>query len=85
MANSLNNIVYGFIKPANDAHTLGLQSATELLRECNYQVIIAEPRIQEALSNYREAAARRVIIDWIRTEKTLVWRFSAPRRDNRPY
>ncbi|HHU07433.1 MAG TPA: cobalamin-binding protein [Clostridiaceae bacterium] len=69
MANSLNNIVYGFIKPANDAHTLGLQSAAELLRECNYQVIIAEPRIQEALSNYREAAARRVIIDWIRTEK----------------
>ncbi|NLB09971.1 MAG: cobalamin B12-binding domain-containing protein, partial [Clostridiaceae bacterium] len=69
MTTSLHSTVYGFIKPANDAHTLGLQSAAELLRECGYRVVIANPKVQRALSHYREVPARREIIDWIKTEK----------------
>ena len=68
MTTSLHSTVYGFIKPANDAHTLGLQSAAELLRECGYRVVIANPKVQRALSHYREVPARREIIDWIKTE-----------------
>lgn len=69
MVTSQHKTIFGFIKPANDAHTLGLQSAAETLRECGYRVAVAEPRVQEALSHYSETAARRVIIDWIKTER----------------
>lgn len=32
--------IFAFIKPSLDAHTLGINSAAELLRDCGYQVIL---------------------------------------------
>lgn len=69
MKTVVSNAVYGLLKPANDAHTLGLQSAAQLLQECNQAVFVAEPEIQNALSYYREPAARKIIIDWLQQKK----------------
>ncbi|HHV42068.1 MAG TPA: cobalamin B12-binding domain-containing protein [Clostridiaceae bacterium] len=62
------NKIYGLIKPANDAHTIGLQSAAEHLTECGYQVVIANEEVQRALTHYSDASARGQIIDWLKRE-----------------
>lgn len=56
---------YGFIKPAIDAHTMGLNMAAELLRDCGYEVIIADEAVAQALSECRHELRRKVVIDWI--------------------
>ncbi|NLC39440.1 MAG: cobalamin-binding protein [Clostridiaceae bacterium] len=61
--------VYAFIKPANDAHTLGIQSATSLLEGCGYDVIHAGEQLELALSHISEERARAEIIDWINRNK----------------
>ena len=57
--------VYGFIKPALDAHTLGVNSAAELLKDCGYEVIIADDEIAIALNDYRHEINRKKVVDWI--------------------
>lgn len=59
------DIKYGLIKPAIDAHTLGINSAAELLRECSYDVIFADDSIAEAMNDYKHEIRRKVVIDWI--------------------
>ena len=61
--------VYGFLKPANDAHTIGLQTAGELLTECGYRVVIADEKVQKALSYYHDHVARTEVINWIRANQ----------------
>lgn len=62
----VSNIKYGFIKPALDAHTLGINSAAELLRDCNYDVIIADDIVAKAMNDYKYELRRKIVIDWIR-------------------
>jgi len=57
--------IYGFIKPAIDAHTLGMNAAAELLRDCGYQVIFADDVTAKAMNDYKHAARRKVVLDWI--------------------
>jgi len=59
-------IRYGLIKPALDAHTLGINSAAELLRECGYDVLIADDYIAEAMNDYKHEVRRRVVVEWIK-------------------
>jgi len=40
--------VYGFIKPDADAHTMGIQSAAGLLRDCGYETVLANHAIERA-------------------------------------
>ena len=58
--------VYAFIKPAHDAHTIGIQSASSLLRDCGYLVITADDKIEKALSHFADESARHDIISWLR-------------------
>lgn len=58
--------VYGFIKPANDAHTLGVNSITSLLSDCGFKVMVADDNVEQAASNYVSKVRRKVIIDWLR-------------------
>lgn len=60
-----NQGIYGFIKPALDAHTMGVNTAAELLRECGFEVLIADERISMAIGEYRHEASRRKVLDWI--------------------
>ena len=63
---SINNLRYGLIKPALDAHTLGINSAAELLRECGYDVLFADDSVAEAMNDYKHEVRRRLVVDWIR-------------------
>ncbi len=58
---------YAFLKPAIDAHTLGLISAAELLGDCGFQVEIAPHPIQEAIVRYRDDHSLDQVIDWLQT------------------
>lgn len=62
----VEGIRYGLIKPAIDAHTLGINSAAELLRNCNYDVIIADDSIAEAMNDYKYEIKRKAVVDWIK-------------------
>lgn len=61
--------IYGFIKPSLDAHTLGINSAAELLRECGYKVIIADEKVEKAMDDLRYEINRRIVIDWLNDNK----------------
>ncbi|MDR7870418.1 MAG: hypothetical protein RIN55_06150 [Tissierellaceae bacterium] len=62
---AINKDIYGFIKPALDAHTMGINTAAELLRDCGYNVIIADDSIAKAISDYKHEANRKKVVDWI--------------------
>ncbi len=66
---TLRRIDYAFLKPAIDAHTLGLITATELLRDCGYQVELAPHPIQEAIVRYRDDASLDKVLDWLQLSR----------------
>ncbi|NLK64606.1 MAG: cobalamin-binding protein [Tissierellia bacterium] len=68
MAN-LNNTKYGFIKPALDAHTMGINSAAELLSSCGYEIVFADDLTARAMNDYKHESRRKLVIDWIISER----------------
>jgi hypothetical protein len=61
----MNNVpyaTYGFIKPAADAHTLGINSAAELLRDCGYEVLVADHLVEIAMNDYKYEQRRKVVV-----------------------
>ncbi len=60
--------IYGLIKPAVDAHTLGIQTVAELLLSCGQSLVLAPAEIGAALDLYDHEVKRRVILDWISEE-----------------
>lgn len=60
-----NKDIYGFIKPALDAHTMGVNTAAELLRDCGYEVLVADETISKAISEYRSESSRKKVVEWI--------------------
>ncbi|HSH34621.1 hypothetical protein [Schnuerera sp.] len=61
--------VFAFIKPSLDAHTMGINSAAELLRDCGYQVIIGNEKIADAMNNIKYEVNRQIVLDWICSNK----------------
>jgi len=64
--NSIDKDIFAFIKPSLDAHTMGINSAAELLHECGYEVFIADETIAKAMNDIRYEINREKIIDWIK-------------------
>lgn len=60
---------YGFIKPALDAHTLGVNAAAELLRDCGYEVSVADDFVAKAMNDYKHELRRKVVVDWVVANK----------------
>lgn len=60
-----NKDIFGFIKPALDAHTMGVNTAAELLRDCGYKVIIADEMISTAIGDYKYEENIKKVIQWI--------------------
>lgn len=60
---------FAFVKPSLDAHTLGVNSAVELLRDCNYEVIVGDETTARAMNDIRYEVNQKKIIDWITKEK----------------
>lgn len=62
---AIDSDIFAFIKPSLDAHTLGMNSAVELLRDCNYEVIIGNEIIARAMNDIRYQINQKILIDWI--------------------
>lgn len=67
--NNSKGVKYGFIKPAIDAHTMGINAAAELLRDCGYEVVMADDLIAGAMNDYKHEHRRKVVVDWLRSNK----------------
>ena len=52
----LANNTFAFIKPASDAHTLGVNAIAELLKDCGYEVVVAEEDTEHLLNDIRYEA-----------------------------
>ena len=59
--------VFGLMKTLVDAHTMGIDAAVSLLRECNYKVIVSPLRVQKALETLESEESQRIILDWIKS------------------
>ena len=67
-----DNDIYAFIKPSLDAHTLGINAAAELLRDCSYKVVIADDKISHAINDYKYENNRKKIVEWVIENKVNV-------------
>lgn len=56
---------FAFIKPSLDAHTMGINSIAELLKECGYEVIVADEATERIMNGIRHEANKRKLVDWI--------------------
>lgn len=61
--------IFGLMKTLVDAHTMGIDAAVSLLRECNYKVIVSPLRVQKALETLESEESQRIILDWIKSNK----------------
>lgn len=59
------NIIFGFLKPLVDVHTMGLFTMANLLRDCGYIVYIAPDDIQEAIENIQKLNNYNLLKHWI--------------------
>ena len=59
---------FAFIKPSLDAHTLGVNSAVELLRDCDYEVLVADETIARAMNDIKYETNQKAVIEWIKKE-----------------
>lgn len=62
---------FALIKPQVDAHTLGLHSFAELLKDCGYEVIFAPSEMSKALEQVRYQSQRRSIVEWLQKEEIV--------------
>lgn len=62
---SNKNEKFGMIKSLLDAHTMGVYAATSLLRDCGYEVIVADEAIQNAFDKIEATQNQQLVITWI--------------------
>lgn len=63
------NEVFALLKPSLDAHTLGVNAAAELLRDCGYTVLTGDTQLAQAVNDIRYPANQEVLIDWLKANK----------------
>lgn len=61
------NVTFGLIKTAVDAHTMGLSTIANVLRDCGFKVHISPYELMEAMDNLQKLNNRSLISSWIRT------------------
>ncbi len=57
--------IFGFVKPNIDAHTLGITTISNLLKDCGYQALIAPLDVSEAVVNIRKVNNFTLLQKWI--------------------
>jgi hypothetical protein len=60
--------VFGLLRPAVDAHSLGISSLARLLTDCGFRAAIADAAICEAADNPEAPARLNALVRWIREE-----------------
>ena len=59
------NEIFAFLRPANDAHSLGITSIGSLIEKCGYKVIYADAKIANALETISSIDSASYIVNWI--------------------
>ena len=62
---TLEDDVFGFMKPLIDVHTMGIFTMANLLRDCGYKVFIAPDDICQALENIHKLNNYGLVKRWI--------------------
>lgn len=57
---------FAMIKPTLDAHTLGINSIAELLKECGYDVIVGDREIENVVNDIKYEVNQRQLVDWLK-------------------
>lgn len=68
--------VFGLLRPAVDAHTLGLSSVAQLLADCGLRAAIADARVCEAAGHPTRPESIEVLRQWIQRERITRLGFS---------
>jgi hypothetical protein len=58
--------VFGLVKPAVDAHTLGLSSVAQLVEDCGFRAVIADAAVSEAAGLPERPENAAVLDQWVR-------------------
>ena len=65
----MSSIRYAFLKPTLDAHTLGINAAVDLVRDCGYEVIVGDQAVSEYLNEIQHEKHQEYIIEWLRAQR----------------
>lgn len=60
-----SKVVYGFVKPLVDVHTMGMFSMGNMLRDCGYRVIMAQQDVNAAVENIQKLNNYSLFEKWI--------------------
>ncbi len=63
------NETFGLIKSSVDAHTMGINAAAALLRDCGYRVLISSAQIEYAMDRIESESCQNTILDWIENNR----------------
>ena len=72
---SVNDVI-GLVKPAIDAHTLGILSFAQILRDCGIRVEIAEEAVCAEIDGLPGSATIDALARWVRERRIAVLGFS---------
>lgn len=61
--------IFALLKPSLDAHTLGINAAAELLRDCGYQVYTGNRDIAQIVNDIRYPANQEKLIRWLKENR----------------
>ncbi len=67
---------FGLVRPAVEAHTLGISSVEQILQDCGYDVIVGDAAACEAFGRPEDARSLAAIEQWIRRNRVTVLGFS---------
>lgn len=67
---------FGLIRPAVDAHTLGISSVAQALEDCGYRTVTADAHICDACAALRDPASLAAIERWLRENRITFLGFS---------
>lgn len=56
---------FAFIKPYSDAHTLGINSIAELLKDCGYEVVVGDENIENIVNDIRYESNQKKLVNWL--------------------
>ena len=68
--------IFGLVKPAIDAHTLGISSVEQLLKDCGIKVVVADAIVAEAVSDPAKINNINRLEQWLRHHRITKLGFS---------
>lgn len=67
---------FGLVRPAVEAHTLGISSVEQILRECGYRVVVGDSAACEAFDRPEDPRCLAVIERWLHDHRITILGFS---------